>query len=181
MAKKYVYSFEEGKADMKDLLGGKGSNLSVMTSLGVPVPPGFIITTETCIEYLAKDNTFPKGMLDQVDKAMDDLEKKMGKKLGDPKDPLLVSVRSGARVSMPGMMDTVLNLGLNDEVVKGLAEVAEDERFAYDSYRRFIMMFGDVVKGVERKKFDEALDKMKKKKNVKADVDLTTEDLKELV
>ncbi|NHJ87604.1 MAG: pyruvate, phosphate dikinase [Asgard group archaeon] len=181
MAKKYVYSFEEGKAGMKDLLGGKGANLSEMTNLGIPVPPGFTISTEACIEYLARKKVFPDTMMEQVDKALLNLEKKMGKKLGDPKDPLLVSVRSGARISMPGMMDTVLNLGLNDEAVKGLAQISEDERFAYDSYRRFIMMFGDVVKGVERKKFDKALEEMKKKKGIKADVDLDTNDLKQLV
>ena len=181
MAKKYVYSFEEGKADMKNLLGGKGSNLADMTNMGVPVPPGFIITTETCIDYLANNNTFPKGTMDQVKKALTDLEGKMGKKLGDHSDPLLVSVRSGARVSMPGMMDTVLNLGLNDMAVIGLAKIAEDERFAYDSYRRFIMMFSDVVKYQERKKFDELLDKMKEERGVKNDIDLSTADLKELV
>ncbi|MHA1157063.1 MAG: pyruvate, phosphate dikinase, partial [Candidatus Heimdallarchaeota archaeon] len=181
MATKYVYSFEEGKKEMKNLLGGKGANLSEMTGLGIPIPPGFTITTETCIAYLENKNTFPKGMMDETKKALEYLEKQMGKKLGDPKDPLLVSVRSGARISMPGMMDTVLNLGLNDEAVKGLAVVSDDERFAYDSYRRFIMMFGDVVKGVGKKKFDEALDKMKKKKGVKEDVDLTTDDLKILV
>ncbi|MGC9778884.1 MAG: pyruvate, phosphate dikinase [Candidatus Heimdallarchaeota archaeon] len=181
MTNKYVYSFDEGKADMKNLLGGKGANLSEMTNLGIPVPPGFTITTETCIEYLANKNTFPKDMLAQADKALANLEKKMGKKLGDPKDPLLVSVRSGARISMPGMMDTVLNLGLNDKAVKGIAEVSEDERFAYDSYRRFIMMFGDVVKYIERKKFDELLNKMKEEKNVQDDLDLSTDDLKELV
>ena len=181
MTMKYVYSFAEGKKEMKNLLGGKGANLSEMTGLGIPVPPGFTITTETCIEYLKNNNTFPKEMMKQVDDALANLEKKMGKKLGDPKDPLLVSVRSGARISMPGMMDTVLNLGLNDEAVKGLAKISNDERFAYDSYRRFIMMFSDVVKGVERKKFDEALNKLKKKKGVKADVELDTNDLKELV
>lgn len=181
MAKKYVYSFDEGKTEMKNLLGGKGANLAEMTTLGVPVPPGFTITTENCIDYLANNNTFPKGTMDQVKKALEDLEAKMGKKLGDHTDPLLVSVRSGARVSMPGMMDTVLNLGLNDMAVIGLAKIAEDERFAYDSYRRFIMMFSDVVKYQERKKFDELLDKMKEERGVKDDIDLSTADLKELV
>ncbi|MHA1442341.1 MAG: PEP/pyruvate-binding domain-containing protein, partial [Candidatus Heimdallarchaeota archaeon] len=181
MANKHVYAFDEGKTEMKNLLGGKGANLAEMTKLGIPVPPGYTITTETCIEYLANNNSFPKGMLDEVVIAQTALDKKMGKKLGDPKDPLLVSVRSGARVSMPGMMDTVLNLGLNDESVKGLAKISKDERFAYDSYRRFIMMFGDVVKGVERHKFDAALDKMKEKKGVKSDVDLSIDDMKALV
>ncbi|MHA1503265.1 MAG: pyruvate, phosphate dikinase, partial [Candidatus Heimdallarchaeota archaeon] len=181
MANKHVYAFDEGKTEMKNLLGGKGANLAEMTKLGIPVPPGYTITTETCIEYLANNNSFPKGMLDEVVIAQTALDKKMGKKLGDPKDPLLVSVRSGARISMPGMMDTVLNLGLNDDNVKGLAKISGDERFAYDSYRRFIMMFGDVVKGVERHKFDAALNKMKEKKGVKSDVDLTTDDLKDIV
>ncbi len=181
MAKKYVYSFEEGSAKMKDLLGGKGANLAEMTGLGIPVPPGFTITTEACIEYLKNNNTFPKGMMEEVEKALAALEKKMGKKLGDKKDPLLVSVRSGAKISMPGMMDTVLNLGLNDEAVQGLAKVSGDERFAYDSYRRFIMMFSDIVKGLDRKKFDEVFDAMKKKRGVKNDTDLTADDLKEVV
>ncbi|TET27948.1 MAG: pyruvate, phosphate dikinase [Candidatus Heimdallarchaeota archaeon] len=181
MAKKYVYSFEEGKTEMKNLLGGKGANLADMTSMGVPVPPGFIITTETCIDYLGNNSTFPKGTMDQVKKALTDLEEKMGKKLGDHIDPLLVSVRSGARVSMPGMMDTVLNLGLNDMAVIGLAKIAEDERFAYDSYRRFIMMFSDVVKYQERKKFDELLDKLKEESGVKDDINLSTANLKKLV
>ncbi|NHJ49468.1 MAG: pyruvate, phosphate dikinase, partial [Asgard group archaeon] len=179
--KKHVYSFDEGKKEMKNLLGGKGANLSEMTGLGIPVPPGFVITTETCIEYLNNNNTFPKGMMAEVDKAMTALEKKMGKKYGDLKDPLLMSVRSGARVSMPGMMDTVLNLGLNDKAVEGLAKVSGDARFAYDSYRRFIMMFGDVVKGVERHLFDVAFDEIKKKKGVKQDIDLSADDYKEVV
>lgn len=178
---KMVYAFEEGNKEMKDLLGGKGANLAEMTSLGVPVPPGFTITTETCNNYLANNRVFPKGMMEEVEKALKALEKKMGKKLGDEKDPLLVSVRSGAKFSCPGMMDTVLNLGLNDKAVDGLAKVSGDARFAYDSYRRFIMMFGDVVKGVERNLFDIALDEMKKKKGVKQDIDLSVDDLKELV
>ncbi|MEA2071121.1 MAG: pyruvate, phosphate dikinase [Asgard group archaeon] len=181
MPKKYVYTFEESKKEMKELLGGKGANLGEMTSLGIPVPPGFTITTEACIEYLEKDKQFPDGMMDQVEEALKKLEKKMGKKLGDKKDPLLVSVRSGAAISMPGMMDTVLNLGLNDESVKGLAKQAEDERFAYDSYRRFISMFSDVVKGLPRKEFDKKLGEMKEKKGVENDIDLEAVDLKKLV
>ncbi len=181
MATKYVYTFDEGKAEMKNLLGGKGANLAEMTNLGIPVPPGFTITTETCIEYLANKNNFPEDMMNQVKNALSNLEEKMGKKLGDHVDPLLVSVRSGARVSMPGMMDTVLNLGLNDLAVIGLGKIAEDERFAYDSYRRFIMMFADVVKYQERKQYDELLEKMKEERGVKDDIDLSTADLKELV
>jgi len=181
MATKFVYAFEEGKTEMKDLLGGKGANLSEMTKLGIPVPPGFTITTETCIEYLKNNKKFPEGMLEQAEKALENLEKKMGKKLGDAKDPLLVSVRSGAKFSMPGMMDTVLNLGLNDKAVEGLAKISSDDRFAYDSYRRFITMFSDVVKGLDRKKFEHVLEEMKKKKGVKLDVDLDVNDLKELV
>ncbi|HUT80929.1 MAG TPA: pyruvate, phosphate dikinase, partial [Candidatus Bathyarchaeia archaeon] len=181
MATKFVYAFEEGKTEMKDLLGGKGANLSEMTRLGIPVPPGFTITTETCIEYLKNNKKFPEGMLEQAEKALENLEKKMGKKLGDAKDPLLVSVRSGAKFSMPGMMDTVLNLGLNDKAVEGLAKISDDERFAYDSYRRFITMFSDVVKDLNRKKFEHILEEMKKKKGIKQDVDLDVNDLKELV
>ena len=130
MTKKWVYTFEEGNKDMRDLLGGKGANLAEMTNAGLPVPPGFTITTEACNAYYALGKQFPEGLWEQVLEAMKDLEKKTGKKFGDPSNPLLVSVRSGARVSMPGMMDTVLNLGLNDEVVKGLAKLTNNERFA---------------------------------------------------
>jgi pyruvate,orthophosphate dikinase len=178
---KRVYNFTEGNAKMRDLLGGKGANLAEMSSLGVPVPPGFTITTETCAEYEDNGKKFPDGLLVEVEKHLETLEKQMGKQLGDPKDPLLVSVRSGAAVSMPGMMDTVLNLGLNDESVFGLAEASGNERFAWDSYRRFIQMFGDVVLEVSHEYFEEALDKMKKTRKVKADTDLNAEDLKKLV
>ena len=145
MAKKWVYTFEEGQADMKTLLGGKGANLGEMTSIGLPVPPGFTITTEACLAYLNNNETFPEGMWDQTVENMKELSKKMGRDFGDDSDPLLVSVRSGARVSMPGMMDTILNLGLNDESVKALASSAGD-RFAWDSYRRLVQMFAGVVK-----------------------------------
>jgi len=147
MTKKYVYSFAEGKKEMKDVLGGKGANLSEMTNLGIPVPPGFIVTTPVCAEYLKKDKTYPKEVFTQIDEKLADIEKNMGKKFGDKEDPLLFSVRSGAAISMPGMMDTVLNLGLNDESVMGLANKTDNERFAFDAYRRFINMFGDVVMG----------------------------------
>jgi pyruvate,orthophosphate dikinase len=144
---KFVYFFgkdvTDGKSSMKDLLGGKGAGLAEMASLGIPVPPGFTITTEVCVLYL-KEGKYPEEVLRQVEQAIDKLEKLNGKKLGDPEDPLLVSVRSGARVSMPGMMDTVLNLGLTDKSVIGLANKVNDERFAYDCYRRFISKFGDV-------------------------------------
>ncbi|MBD3191035.1 MAG: pyruvate, phosphate dikinase [Candidatus Heimdallarchaeota archaeon] len=181
MAKKYVYTFEEGKKEMKELLGGKGANLSEMTSMGIPVPPGFTITTEANIEYLENNKEFPEGMMEEVKEALKKLEEKMGKKLGDKEDPLLVSVRSGAAISMPGMMDTVLNLGLNDEAVKGLAKQAEDERFAYDSYRRFITMFADVVKGHERKEYEKIMEKIEEEKGVKHDVGLEAEELKKVV
>lgn len=178
---KRVYSFDEGNAKMKELLGGKGANLAEMTGLKIPVPPGFTITTETCAEYEEAERKFPSSLMKEVEKHLKKLEKKMGKRLGDPKDPLLVSVRSGAAVSMPGMMDTVLNLGLNDESVRGLAEASGNERFAYDAYRRFIQMFGDVVLDVPHDDFEHALDKLKKSKGVKADTELGTEDLKHLV
>ncbi|MGA1861889.1 pyruvate, phosphate dikinase [Deferribacter thermophilus] len=183
--KKYVYFFGNGKAEgsgsMKELLGGKGAGLAEMTNLGIPVPPGFTITTEACIEYYNNNKQYPEGMWEQALEALKRLEETVGKKFGDPKNPLLVSVRSGARVSMPGMMDTVLNLGLNDETVKGLAEVSNNERFAYDSYRRFIQMFSDVVLGIEHGKFERILDKVKEEKGVKYDTDLDAEDFKKVV
>ncbi len=180
---KFVYFFgkdvTDGKSSMKDLLGGKGSGLAEMANLGVPVPPGFTITTEVCVLYL-KEEKYPEEVLRQVEQAINKLEKLNGKKLGDPEDPLLVSVRSGARVSMPGMMDTVLNLGLTDKSVIGLANKVNDERFAYDCYRRFIAMFGDVVLGVEFRKFDSLIDDKKKELGVKSDTDLDAKVLKEL-
>lgn len=183
-AKKYVYFFGNGKAEGdgkdKNLLGGKGAGLAEMTNLGIPVPPGFTITTEACIEY-QKNNGYPEGMWEQTLEALKKLEETVGKKFGDPTNPLLVSVRSGARVSMPGMMDTVLNLGLNDETVKGLAKISSNERFAYDSYRRFIQMFSDVVLGVEHHKFENALKKIKLEKKVELDTELDAESLKRLV
>ncbi|MCX7730334.1 MAG: pyruvate, phosphate dikinase, partial [Candidatus Caldatribacterium sp.] len=147
--KKYVYFFGEGDASMKLLLGGKGANLAEMTRIGLPVPPGFTITTEACSHFYKNNQTWPEGLEEEVKKSLKVLEEKTGKKFGDPNNPLLVSVRSGAPASMPGMMDTILNLGLNDEVVKGLARLTANERFAYVCYRRFIQMFGNVVMGVD--------------------------------
>ncbi|MFH1375400.1 MAG: pyruvate, phosphate dikinase [Patescibacteria group bacterium] len=178
---KRVYAFSEGNAKMKELLGGKGANLAEMSGLGIPVPFGFTITTETCAAYAKARKKFPAGLMKEVEQHLAKLEKKMGKKLGDSNDPLLVSVRSGAAVSMPGMMDTVLNLGMNDESVLGLAKVSGSERFAWDAYRRFIQMFGNVVLNVSHEKFEHELEKMKKAKKVKNDVDLKAEDLKKLV
>ena len=180
MTKKWVYSFDEGKKEMKAVLGGKGANLAEMTHIGIPVPPGFTCTTEACAEYYNFDKKYPEGMWDQVEKKLAELEKKMGMKLGDNENPLLVSVRSGAAVSMPGMMDTVLNLGLNDNSVQGLINKTGDERFAYDAYRRFINMFGDVVMGVDHKHFEEILDTAKSTKGVEFDVELEAEDWKKV-
>ncbi|MDK2833156.1 MAG: pyruvate, orthophosphate dikinase [Methanolobus sp.] len=181
--KKFVYFFgkeeTEGKNSMKDLLGGKGANLAEMANLGIPVPPGFTITTEVCVLYLEK-GSYPDGILDQIDAAIEKLEKVNGKKFGDITDPLLLSVRSGARVSMPGMMDTVLNLGLNDESVVGLAKKTGNERFAYDSYRRFLMMFGDVVLDIKHEYFESAIDAKKNELGVKQDTQLTASALKQL-
>ena len=179
--KKWVYEFSEGDASQRNLLGGKGANLAEMTNLGLPVPPGFIITCEACNAYRDAGGAFPNGLLDQVAEQLKKLEEKMGRQLGDPRDPLLVSVRSGAPFSMPGMMDTVLNVGLNDESVEGVARQTKSERFAWDSYRRLLQMFGKTVMGVEGELFEEALDEAKAAKGVDNDVDLEAEDLKELV
>ncbi|MEV0205331.1 pyruvate, phosphate dikinase [Streptomyces sp. NPDC050788] len=177
---KFVYDFTEGNKDLKDLLGGKGANLAEMTNLGLPVPPGFTITTEACKVYLDSGQE-PAALRDEVSAHLDALEARMGKKLGQADDPLLVSVRSGAKFSMPGMMDTVLNIGLSDKSVKGLAEQAGDERFAWDSYRRLIQMFGKTVLGVDGELFEEALDKAKDVKKVTVDTELEAADLKKLV
>ena len=179
--KQYVYSFEDGKGMHKDILGGKGANLAEMVSLGLPIPSGFTITTETCDIYYKNNKTYPVEVNEQVEKELQALEKKMGKKLGDANDPLLVSVRSGAAASLPGMMDTVLNLGLNDESVVGLATKTGNERFAWDSYRRFIQMFGDVVMEVPHHDFEHALQSIKTAKGLKLDTELSTEDLKAVV
>ncbi|MEX0833039.1 MAG: pyruvate, phosphate dikinase [Actinomycetota bacterium] len=182
MGTKYVYDFKEGNRDMKALLGGKGANLAEMTNLGLPVPPGYTITTEACLAYLAKGD-FPDGLMDEVDEHQRRLEASMGKSLGDAQDPLLVSVRSGAKFSMPGMMDTVLNLGLNDDSVKGLAkQTGDDWRFAYDSYRRFVQMFGKIVMDIPGELFEEALDEAKAAKFEGAqDTDLGADDLQKVL
>jgi pyruvate,orthophosphate dikinase len=178
---KYVYNFTEGKKEMKELLGGKGANLAEMTSIGLPVPPGFTITTEACAKYYDDGQKISDDILKQTWEQLVILEGKMGKKLGDFSDPLLVSVRSGAASSMPGMMDTILNLGLNDKSVLGIAKKTNNERFAYDSYRRFIQMFGEVVMGADYDAFEHVLEEAKNKKGVKLDTDLNTEDLKNIV
>ena len=178
---KYVYMFSEGDASMRNLLGGKGANLAEMTKLGLPIPQGFIVTTEACTSYNSSGKVLSDEIKNQVDDAIKKLEDITGKKLGSVENPLLVSVRSGARASMPGMMDTVLNLGLNDDTVVALANATGNERFAYDSFRRFIMMFADVVIGVSKSKFERTLDAYKEEKGYKSDLDLTVEDLKTVV
>ncbi len=185
MAEKRVYFFGNGKAEgnakMKELLGGKGANLAEMTSLGVPVPPGFTIATKVCGEYYKSKGKWPKGLAEEVKTNVTKLEKAMNAKMSDPARPLLVSVRSGAAVSMPGMMDTVLNLGLNDDVIEGIIAKTGNARFAYDIYRRFIDMFGDVVMGCHHEKFEEKIDAAKKKAKVELDSDLNAEQLKGVV
>jgi pyruvate,orthophosphate dikinase len=178
---KYVYAFEEGGRDQKYLLGGKGANLAEMTNLGLPVPPGFTITTEACNAYMAGGDTLPDGLMDEVAAALTELEQKMGKRLGDDVDPLLVSVRSGAPFSMPGMMDTVLNLGLNDQSVQGLAKQTGNERFAFDSYRRFVQMFGKIVLDVPGEDFEESLSDLMEERDVTVDTALSADDLRGLV
>ncbi len=179
--KKFVYAFNEGSKDMRDLLGGKGANLAEMTNIGLPVPFGFTVTTEACTRYYEEGQTIGQDIVDDIFLKLADLESVSGKKFGEASNPLLVSVRSGAKISMPGMMDTILNLGLNDETVEGLSALTGNPRFAYDSYRRFIQMFGDVVMGISKSKFDEIFDGQKEKKGVTFDVELETEDLKEII
>lgn len=187
MPKKYIYFFSKDKTEIPDVknikfvLGGKGASLVEMTKQGIPVPPGFVISIDACDYYYKNNQSYPSGLMDEIKANLKDLETKTGKKFGDKNNPLLVSVRSGAAVSMPGMMDTVLNLGLNENTLKGLIEKSGDERFAWDSYRRFIQMFGDVVMSIEHSKFEEILDEVKASKKVKQDVELTAEDLKEVV
>ncbi|NLG52921.1 MAG: pyruvate, phosphate dikinase, partial [Clostridiales bacterium] len=178
---KYVYLFSEGNASMRNLLGGKGANLAEMTGLGLPVPRGFTVTTEAFTRYYADGKVISPEIEDEINATLKKTEEIIGKKFGDPGNPLLVSVRSGARASMPGMMDTILNLGLNDEVVEGLAKLTNNPRFAYDSYRRFIQMFSDVVMEIEKAKFEKILDAVKESKGAKLDTDLTADDLKEVV
>ena len=182
---KWVYSFgadnNEGDASMRNLLGGKGCNLAEMSSLGLPVPPGFTITTEVCTAYYDNDHQYPDELKGQVEEALAKVEAEMDMKFGDPANPLLVSVRSGARVSMPGMMDTVLNLGLNDETVEGLAKASGDERFAWDSYRRFIQMYGDVVLGVDHHEFEDVIERYKRDENLRQDTEISADGWKEIV
>jgi len=184
-AGKWVFTFgdgkAEGKAEMRDLLGGKGANLAEMANLGLPVPPGFTIPTSVCTYFYAHDKSYPKELQSQVEKALDHVGKLTGKVFGDTKNPLLVSVRSGGRASMPGMMDTVLNLGLNDDTVEALSELSGDRRFAYDSYRRFITMYSDVVLGFEHHHFEEILDTFKDSQGYTLDTDLSAEDWVDLV
>jgi len=175
--KKYVYAFGGGKADgdgkMKDVLGGKGSGLAEMSRAGVPVPPGFTISTEVCNIYFQNNNSLPKDIEEEIAGALAHLEQQMNKKLGDASDPLLLSVRSGAKFSMPGMMNTILNLGLNDSTVEGLARASTNPRFAYDCYRRFIQMFGEVALDIDMHKFDHIFDERKKKVKAKLDTELS--------
>src|ERR1700743_3803972 len=179
---KWVYAFgdgkAEGKADMRNLLGGKGANLAEMSNLGLPVPPGLTVTTEVCTYYYANNQSYPPELKAQVDAAVAQIGKIAGGALGDPARPLLLSVRSGARVAMPGMMDTVLNLGLNAQTTEGLAKLTGDARFAYDSYRRFIQMYSDVVLGVEHAHFEDILHARKEEYGVDLDSELTADDLK---
>src|SRR5438128_9192559 len=178
---KWVYLFSEGNASMRDLLGGKGAGVAEMTNAGLPVPPGFTITTEACNAYYAGGERFPEGMWEQALTALRGVEKVSGKGFGDARNPLLVSVRSGAAVSMPGMMETILNLGLNDQTVEGLIAGSKNPRFAYDSYRRFVQMYGDVVFDLGKDPFEEVLAKAKRRRKVARDIDLPAEDLKTLV
>ncbi len=178
---KRVWLFKEGNADMRNLLGGKGANLAEMTNAGLPVPPGLTITTETCMEYINNGNKMPDGLMDEVKAYLKEVEKQAGKEFGNKENPLLVSVRSGARLSMPGMMETILNLGLNDETLQGMINLTNNERFCYDSYRRFLTMFGSVAWDIERIKFEDELDKVKEKEGVKTDAEVSAEGLKSLI
>src|ERR1700690_1167621 len=179
-ANNWVWLFEEGGADMRDLLGGKGAGVAEMTRAGLPVPPGFTITTEACNAFYAKGAKFPDGLWEQVEKSLKVVEKTTGKGFGDPRNPLLVSVRSGAKFSMPGMMDTVLNLGLNERTVHGLIDLSGNERFGWDAFRRFIQMYGRIVMGVDAEKFDAALDHAKATYGAKQDTDLEAAALREV-
>ena len=170
--KKYVYLFSEGNGSMRNLLGGKGANLAEMTRIGIPVPQGFIVTTEACNKYYEDGKQITASIVEEIHKNIKELEKITGKEFGSNTNPLLVSVRSGARVSMPGMMDTILNLGLNDIAVEAVAKATNNPRFAYDSYRRFIQMFSDVVMGIEKRLFENLIDKAKEAKGVKYDTEL---------
>ncbi len=181
MGHKWVYRFDEGNAGMRMLLGGKGANLAEMTRLGLPVPPGITITTEACREYFKSGGKMPEGLMEQVREQLKTVEEKVGRRFGDPEKPLLVSVRSGAPVSMPGMMNTVLNIGLNDETVNGLIKLTGNPRFAYDCYRRLLQMFGETVLGIPKEKFDEIFEEVKRRRGLKYDIELNVDDLKEIV
>ena len=180
MSRKWVYLFTEGNANMRELLGGKGANLAEMTNIGLPVPQGFTITTEACTQYYEDGRQINDEIQAQINEYIVKMEEITGKKFGDKTNPLLVSVRSGARASMPGMMDTILNLGLNEEVVNAIADMSKNPRWAWDCYRRFIQMYSDVVMEVGKKYFEQLIDAMKEKKGVKQDVELDADDLKEL-
>ncbi|MBR0473748.1 MAG: pyruvate, phosphate dikinase, partial [Erysipelotrichaceae bacterium] len=180
MSQKYVYLFEEGNANMRELLGGKGANLAEMTNIGMPVPYGFTITTEACTRYYDDGEKIADDIQEEILSYLEKLEAKSGKVLGSEENPLLVSVRSGARASMPGMMDTILNLGMNDKVVETVAKSTNNPRFAYDSYRRFIQMFSDVVMGLPKSTFEVIIDEMKEAKGVKLDTQLDADDMKEM-
>ena len=180
MSKKYVYLFNEGNASMRDLLGGKGANLAEMSNLGLPVPFGFTVSTEACTKYYEDNKKIAKEIEQEILASLKKVEENAGKKFGDINNPLLVSVRSGSRASMPGMMDTILNLGLNDASVVGLAKLTDNPRFAYDSYRRFIMMFADVVMGVDKENFEHILETRKKDKGIHDDKDLTAQDMEDI-
>src|SRR5919109_2633425 len=179
-AKRYVYDFDEPADGGKELLGGKGAGLAEMTQLGVPVPAGFTVTTEACRAYMASGNQLPDGLEEEIEEHLAALEEDTSKRFGDAEDPLLVSVRSGAAVSMPGMMDTILNLGLNEEAVEGLAQGTGNERFAWDAYRRLVQMYGDVVAGVDAHRFEEEIAARKEERGVEQDVELTAGDLRDL-
>ena len=180
MDKKYLYLFSEGNGSMREILGGKGANLAEMMNLGMPVPYGFTVTTEACNKYYDDGEKIADEIVAEIFAYLEKLESLAGKKFGDPHNPLLVSVRSGARASMPGMMDTILNLGMNDDVVKGVAELTNNPRFAWDSYRRLIQMFADVVMGLPKSRFEEIIDEMKARKHVTMDTELDAEDMKEM-
>lgn len=178
---KWVYLFKDGNAEMKNLLGGKGANLAEMTNLGLPIPQGFTVTTEACTDYYKSERKVTEEITKQIFDALALLEEEQGKKFGDTENPLLVSVRSGARASMPGMMDTILNLGLTDIAVEGFAKKTGNPRFAYDSYRRFIQMFSDVVMEIPKSLFERVLDEIKEEKGIKIDTDMSADDLKEVI
>ena len=179
-SQKYVYLFEEAEGTNKKLFGGKGAGLAEMTRMGLPVPPGFIVTTEACTQYYENKKKLPKGLMEEVQTNLKTVEEKTGKNFGSPQNPLFFSVRSGAATSMPGMMDTILNLGLNDKTLEGLIHITSDGRFAYDAYRRFIQLFGKIALGVEEKEFEQILNKVKEKVGTREDTDLEVDHLSDI-